>query len=230
MKPIKNYLRNKAILVGGGILLLLAVAVLLTHAIASWSADESQSENIRIQNLLTMQKDSIESEYALKRIALLDSTENQLLEAVTPLKEENGALKRRISEKDKTIVDLKEKFKQNPTLENCTQLVEKQEIKIEEQKTLITGLEKEAQEWCELYENENTKGIDKDSIIARKDRTIATQNSQLSTMRAEISIVDKKLNDPSSFKRNWKWATGSYRDWLRDRDVEKFLKEEAGKK
>ena len=79
MKPIKNYLRNKSILVGGGILLLLAVAVLLTHAIASWSADESQSENIRIQNLLTMQKDSLDGIYVQQRIAARDSIETALL-------------------------------------------------------------------------------------------------------------------------------------------------------
>ena len=96
MKPIKNYLRNKSILVGGGILLLLAVAVLLTHAIASWSADESQSENIRIQNLLTMQKDSLDGIYVQQRIAARDSIETALLKTVYPLSAENDKLKQKL--------------------------------------------------------------------------------------------------------------------------------------
>ena len=125
---------------------------------------------------------------------------------------------------------MEKKFRDNPTLENCTETVDQQKVEIAKLYNLTDSIDTEAQNWCELYEAENTKGIKKDSIIARKDRTIATQNSQLSTLRAEITIVDQKLNDPNALKRNWKWATGSYRDWLRDRDVAKWLKEEAGKK
>lgn len=217
MKPLKTYFKNKAIIVGGGILLLLALAVLLTHTIASWSADASQSENIRIQNLLTMQKDSLEGIYVQQRITALDSAEKAILKTVYPLSEENDKLKQKLSEKDKTINDLKEKFKTDPTLENCSKLVEKQSVKIEEQVTLITGLEKEAQQWCELYENENAKGIEKDTLLAQKNRTLKTVNAELKTVNGELQTVNNKINKTSWFKRNWLWSTNSYRNWLKSR-------------
>ena len=142
---------------------------------------------------------------------------------------ENENLKNDLKRERKKSSDLEKKFRENPTLENCTETVDQQKVEIVKLYNVTDSLDKEAQNWCELYEAENTKGIKKDSIIARKDRTIATQNSQLATMRAEITIVDQKLNDPNALKRNWKWATGSYRDWLRDRDVEKWLNEEGKK-
>ena len=213
-----------------GIFALIFVAGVITNTAARCSADESAAEKIRIDNLLLMQRDSLETVYDNRELALLDSLEDILFRRAEEMHTENENLKNDLKRERRKSADLEKEFRENPTLENCTETVDQQKVEIAKLYNVTDSLDKEAQNWCELYEAENTKGIKKDSIIARKDRTIATQNSQLSTMRAEITIVDQKLNDPSSFKRNWKWATGSYRDWLRDRDVEKWLKEEAGKK
>ena len=213
-----------------GIFALIFVAGVITNTAARCSADESAAEKIRIDNLLLMQRDSLETVYDNRELALLDSLEDILFRRAQEMHTENANLKNDLKRERKKSSDLEKKFRENPTIENCTETVDQQKVEIAKLYNVTDSLDKEAQNWCELYEAENTKGIKKDSIIARKDRTIATQNSQLATMRAEISIVDQKLNDPSSFKRNWKWATGSYRDWLRDRDVEEFLKEEAEKK
>ncbi len=213
-----------------GIFALTFVAGVITNTAARCSADESAAEKIRIDNLLLMQRDSLETVYDNRELALLDSLEDILFRRAQEMHVENENLKKDLKRERRKSADLEKAFRENPTLENCTETVDQQKVEIAKLYNVTDSLDKEAQNWCELYEAENTKGIKKDSIIARKDRTIATQNSQLATIRAEISIVDEKLNDPSSFKRNWKWATGSYRDWLRDRNVEKWLKEEAGKK
>ena len=213
-----------------GIFALIFVAGVITNTAARCSADESAAEKIRIDNLLLMQRDSLETVYDNRELALLDSLEDILFRRAQEMHAENENLKNDLKRERRKSADLEKEFRENPTLENCTETVDQQKVEIAKLYNVTDSLDKEAQNWCELYEAENTKGIKKDSIIARKDRTIATQNSQLSTMRAEISIVDQKLNDPNALKRNWKWATGSYRDWLRDRNVEKWLKEEAERK
>lgn len=213
-----------------GIFALIFVAGIITNTSARCSADESAAEKIRVDNLLQKQKDSLWDVFDNRELAVMDSLEDIRYRRAQEMHAENESLKKDLKRERRKSADLEKEFRENPTLENCTETVDQQKVEIAKLYNVTDSLDKEAQNWCELYEGENTKGIKKDSIIARKDRTIATQNSQLTTMRAEISIVDQKLNDPSSFKRNWKWATGSYRDWLRDRDVEKWLKEEAGKK
>ena len=70
---------------------------LLTHFISSWSADVSSEEEIRIQNLLTMQKDSLESVYLQEKINALDSVEI--------------SKKQSLAEKDKHITSLKKDLK-----------------------------------------------------------------------------------------------------------------------
>lgn len=213
-----------------GIFALIFVAGVITNTAARCSADESAAEKIRIDNLLLMQRDSLETVYDNRELALLDSLEDILFRRAQEMHTENENLKNDLKRERKKSSDFEKEFRENPTIENCTETVDQQKVEIAKLYNVTDSLDKEAQNWCELYEAENIKGIKKDSIIARKDRTIATQNSQLATMGAEITIVDEKLNDPNALKRNWKWATGSYRDWLRDRDVEKWLKEEAGKK
>ena len=213
-----------------GIFALIFVAGVITNTAARCSADESAAEKIRVDNLLQKQQDSLWDVFDKRELAVMDSLEDIRYRRAQEMQAENENLKNDLKRERRKSADLEKEFRENPTLENCTETVDQQKVEIAKLYNVTDSLDKEAQNWCELYEAENTKGIKKDSIIARKDRTIATQNSQLSTMRAEISIVDQKLNDPNAFKRNWKWATGSYRDWLRDRDVEKWLKEEAGKK
>lgn len=213
-----------------GIFALIFVAGIITNTAARCSADESAAEKIRIDNLLLMQRDSLETVYDNRELALLDSLEDILFRRAQEMHTENANLKNDLKRERRKSAELEKEFRENPTLENCTETVDQQKVEIAKLYNVTDSLDKEAQNWCELYENENVKGILKDSIISRKTRTISTQQTQLTTLRSEISIVDQKLNDPSSFKRNWKWATGSYRDWLRDRDVEKWLKEEAGKK
>lgn len=213
-----------------GIFALIFVAGVITNTAARCSADESAAEKILVDYLLQKQKDSLWDVFDNRELAIMDSLEDIRFRRVQEMHTENENLKNDLKRERRKSADLEKEFRENPTLENCTETVDQQNTEIAKLYNVTDSLDKEAQNWCELYEAENTKGIKKDSIIARKDRTITTQNSQLSTMRAEISIVDEKLNDPNAFKRNWKWVTGSYRDWLRDRDVEKWLKEEAGKK
>lgn len=208
-----------------GIFALIFVAGVITNTAARCSADESAAEKIRVDNLLQKQKDSLWDVFDNRELALLDSLEDILFRRAQKMHTENANLKNDLKRERRKSAELERIFRENPTLETCTETVDQQKVEIVKLYNLTDSLDAEAQTYCELYEAENTKGIKKDSIIARKDRTIATQNSQLTTMRAEITIVDQKLNDPSSFKRNWKWATGSYRDWLRDRDVEKWLKD-----
>ena len=196
-------------------LLALFIAVLLTHFISQWSADTSSEQEIRIQNLLTMQKDSLKSVYLLEKIEALDSLEvvhknkaEQTNKEVTKLKSD---LK---TEKDKTA-DMKEKLKNFPTLENCQEVVSQQDRIIDKQYQVIDSLDAEAQEWCELYENENAKGVLKDTLIAEKSRTIQTLNSEVKTLGKELKTINDKLNT-GWWKRNWLWATNSYRNYLRD--------------
>lgn len=85
------------------------------------------------------------------------------------------------------------------------------------QSEAIDSLDKEAQQWCELYENENVKGILKDSIISRKDRVINTLDFEFKELQSQITYIDQKLNGDSWLKRNWLWATNSYRNYLKNR-------------
>ena len=213
-----------------GIFALIFVAGVITNTAARCSADESAAEKIRVDDLLQRQKDSLWDVFDKRELAIMDSLEDIRYRRAQEMHTENENLKNDLKRERKKSAELEKEFRENPTLENCTETVDQQKVEIAKLYNVTDSLDKEAQNWCELYEAENTKGIKKDSIIARKDRTIATQQTQLSTLRAEITIVDHKLNDPNALKRNWKWATGSYRDWLRDRNVEKWLKEEAGKK
>lgn len=227
---MKNQYKENQMWAVLAIIAVIFVAGVITNTAARCSADESAAEKIRVDDLLQKQKDSLWDVFDNRELAIMDSLEDILFRRAQEMQAENENLKNDLKRERRKSADLEKKFRENPTLENCTETVDQQKVEIAKLYNVTDSLDKEAQNWCELYEAENTKGIKKDSIIARKDRTIATQNSQLSTMRAEISIVDQKLNDPNALKRNWKWATGSYRDWLRDRDVEKFLKEEAEKK
>lgn len=213
-----------------GIFALIFVAGVITNTAARCSADESAAGKIRVDNLLLKQQDSLWDVFDNRELAIMDSLEDIRYRRSQEMHTENENLKKDLKRERRKSADLEKEFRENPTLENCTETVDQQKVEIAKLYNVTDSLDKEAQNWCELYENENVKGILKDSIISRKTRTISTQQTQLTTLRSEISIVDQKLNDPNALKRNWKWATGSYRDWLRDRDVEKFLKKEAEKK
>lgn len=197
-----------------GLLILMAM---ITNIAGKCTADEPNSEEKRIENLLLMQKDSIESAFLARDLRKMDSLEAVLLREIEPLRVENDKLKSEINKKTREIYVLKQDFKSNPTLENCSNLVNQQEIVIAVQSEAIDSLDKEAQEWCELYENENVKGILKDSIISRKDRTINTLNREFSDMQSQITSIDQKLNGDRWIKRNWLWATNSYRNYLKNR-------------
>lgn len=197
-----------------GLLILMAI---ITNIAGKCSVDEPNSEQKRIENLLLMQKDSIESAFLARDLRKMDSLEVILLEKIEPLKAENENLKAEINKKKREIYILKQDFKENPTLENCSNLVNQQEIVIAVQAEAIDSLDKEAQQWCELYENENVKGILKDSILARKDRTINTLNREFSEMQSQVTAIDHKLNGDRWLKRNWLWATNSYRNYLKNR-------------
>ena len=140
-----------------------------------------------------------------------------MLEKIEPLRAENENLKAEINKKTREISVLKHEFSKNPTLENCENLVNQQEIVIYSHVQAIDSLDKEAQEWCELYENENVKGILKDSIISRKDRVINTLNREFVDMQSQITSIDQKLNGDKWLKRNWLWVTNSYRNYLKNR-------------
>ena len=197
-----------------GLLILMAI---ITNIAGKCSADEPKTEEKRVKNLLLMQKDSIESAFLARDLRKMDSLEAVLLEKIEPLKAENEKLKAEINKKKREIYVLKQDFKENPTLENCENLVNQQEIVIAAQSEAIDSLDKEAQQWCELYENENVKGILKDSIIARKDRVINTLNVEFREMQSQITSIDQKLNGDRWLKRNWLWATNSYRNYLKNR-------------
>lgn len=197
-----------------GLLILMAI---ITNIAGKCSVDEPNAEEKRIENLLLMQKDSIESAFLARDLRKMDSLEAVLLEKIEPLKAKNDKLQAEINKKTREISVLKHEFAENPTLENCENLVNQQNIVIAVQSEVIDSLDKEAQEWCELYENENVKGILKDSIISRKDRTINTLNREFSEMQSQVTAIDHKLNGDRWLKRNWLWATNSYRNYLKNR-------------
>ena len=197
-----------------GLLVLMAV---ITNIAGKCSVDEPNAEEKRIENLLLMQKDSIENAFLARDLRKMDSLEAVLLGIVEPLRAKNDKLQAEINKKTREISVLKHEFKENPTLENCENLVNQQNIVIAVQSEAIDSLDKEAQEWCELYENENVKGILKDSILARKDRTINTLNREFSEMQSQVTAIDHKLNGDRWLKRNWLWATNSYRNYLKNR-------------
>lgn len=197
-----------------GLLVLMAV---ITNIAGKCSVDEPNADQKRIENLLLMQKDSIETSYDTRESKKMDSLEVVLLGIVEPLRAKNDKLQSEINKKTREITVLKQSFAENPTLENCSNLVNQQNIVIAVQSEAIDSLDKEAQEWCELYENENVKGILKDSILARKDRTINTLNREFSEMQSQVTAIDHKLNGDRWLKRNWLWATNSYRNYLKNR-------------
>ena len=197
-----------------GLLVLMAI---ITNIAGKCSVDEPNAEQKRIENLLLMQKDSIENAFLARDLRKMDSLEVVLLGIVEPLKAKNDKLQAEINKKTREISVLKHEFSENPTLENCENLVNQQNIVIAVQAEAIDSLDKEAQEWCELYENENVKGILKDSIISRKDRTINTLNREFSEMQSKVTAIDHKLNGDRWLKRNWLWATNSYRNYLKNR-------------
>lgn len=197
-----------------GLLILMAI---ITNIAGKCSADEPNSEEKRIENLLLMQKDSIESVFLARDLRKMDSLEAVLLSKIEPLQEKNDKLQAEIDKKTHEISVLKHSFAENPTLENCSNLVNQQEIVIAVQYEAIDSLNKEAQQWCELYENENVKGILKDSIISRKDRTINTLNREFKEMQSQVTAIDQKLNGDGWLKRNWLWATNNYRNYLKNR-------------
>ena len=197
-----------------GLLILMAI---ITNIAGKCSADEPNSEAKRIENLLLMQKDSIESVFLARDLRKMDSLEAILLQKIEPLRAKNDKLQAEIDKKTREIRVLKRSFAENPTLENCSNLVNQQEIVIAVQSEAIDSLDKEAQEWCELYENENVKGILKDSILSRKDRTINTLNREFKEMQSQVTDIDQKLNGDRWLKRNWLWVTNSYRNHLKNR-------------
>lgn len=197
-----------------GLLILMAV---ITNTAGKCSADEPNSEEKRIENLLLMQKDSIESVFLARDLRKMDSLEAILLSKIEPLRAKNDKLQAEIDKKTREISVLKHSFAENPTIENCSNLVNQQEIVIAVQSEAIDSLDKEAQAWCELYENENVKGILKDSILSRKDRTIDTLNREFKEMQSQVTAIDQKLNGDRWLKRNWLWATNSYRNHLKNR-------------
>lgn len=197
-----------------GLLILMAI---ITNIAGKCSVDEPNSEEKRIKNLLLMQKDSIENAFLARDLRKMDSLEAVLLKKIEPLKAKNDKLQAEINKKTREISVLKHEFAENPTLENCSNLVNQQNIVIAVQEEAIDSLDKEAQQWCELYENENVKGILKDSILARKDRTINTLNREFSEMQSQVTAIDHKLNGDRWLKRNWLWATNSYRNYLKNR-------------
>ena len=199
------------------VLWLLILVAIITNIAVKCSADEPNAEEKRIKNLLLMQKDSIESAFLARDLRKMDSLEVVLLEKIEPLRAENENLKAEINKKKREIYVLKQDFKENPTLENCENLVNQQEIVIAVQSEAIDSLDKEAQQWCELYENENVKGILKDSILARKDRVINTLDFEFKELQSQITSIDHKLNGDRWLKRNWLWATNSYRNYLKNR-------------
>ena len=197
-----------------GLLILMAI---ITNIAGRCSADEPNSEQKRIENLLLMQKDSIESVFLARDLRKMDSLEAILLSKIEPLQAKNDKLQAEINKKTREINVLKHNFAENPTLENCSNLVSQQEIVIATQSEVIDSLDKEAQWWCELYENENAKCIIKDSIIFRKDRVINTLDREFKEMQSQITSIDQKLNSDRWIKRNWLWATNSYRNYLKNR-------------
>lgn len=197
-----------------GLLVLMAI---ITNIAGKCSVDEPNAEQKRIENLLLMQKDSIENAFLARDLRKMDSLEAVLLGIVEPLKAKNDKLQAEVNKKTREISVLKHEFSENQTLENCENLVNQQNIVIAVQAEAIDSLDKEAQQWCELYENENVKGILKDSIISRKDRTINTLNREFNEMQSQITAIDHKLNGDRWLKRNWLWATNSYRNYLKNR-------------
>lgn len=196
---------------------LLALMAIITNIAGKCSADDPNAEEKRIENLLLMQKDSIETAYDTRESKKMDSLEAVLLKKIEHLKAKTDKLQSEINKKTREISVLKQSFADNPTLENCSNLVNQQNIVIAVQSEAIDSLDKEAQQWCELYENENVKGILKDSIISRKDRTINTLNREFSEMQSQVTSIDQKLNGDRWLKRNWLWATNSYRNYLKNR-------------
>ena len=197
-----------------GLLILMAI---ITNIAGRCSADEPNAEEKRIENLLLMQKDSLESAFLARDLRKMDSLEVVLLSKIEPLQAKNDKLQSEIDKKTREIYVLKHSFAENPTLENCENLVNQQNIVITTQSEVIDSLDKEAQQWCELYENENAKCIIKDSIIFRKDRVINTLDREFKEMQSQITSIDQKLNSDRWLKRNWLWATNSYRNYLKNR-------------
>lgn len=209
-----NKLKTYSVL---GIVAVVLIIAAITNTAARCSADNSSAEQIRIQNLLTMQADSLNDVYEQKEKSKLDSLETLNKAKADKLHTENLKLQTDLKKEKKKSAELYKKFTETPTLENCTELVENQQIELQKQYVLVDSLNKELFEWVVLYDNENDKVLARDSTISRKNRTISALQYQYSAMEAHVTNIDQKLNHPSVLKRNWLWATRSYRNWLKSR-------------
>ena len=95
-----------------GLLILMAI---ITNIAGKCSADEQNSEEKRIENLLLMQKDSIESVFLARDLRKMDSLEAVLLSKIEPLQAKNDKLQAEIDKKTREISVLKHSFAENPT-------------------------------------------------------------------------------------------------------------------
>ena len=146
----------------------------------------------------------------------MDSLEGVNLVRVQETRSATIDLKRSLEKEKYKSSELERKFRENPTLEGCTETIDQKNVEMSKQSQVIDSLDTEAQQWCALYEAEDIKGRKKDTLISQKERTIATLSSEVTKMQAEVTSIDHKLNNTGWLKRNWKWATGSYRNWLKD--------------
>lgn len=199
-----------------GIVVSILLVGLFTNTVAKCSADKANTEAKKISSLLINQKDSLETIYKVRQLAALDKVEKVMLHEVSKLSEENKNLEKQLKNEQKKNNDLYNRFKNDPTFENCNNLVNQQEVVIAIQSETIDSLDKEAQGWCELYENESKKGDIKDEIIQSKDTVIQYQKKEIQTYISNEEKLNNKLNNTSAFKRNWLWITNSYRNWLKN--------------
>ena len=207
MKKLKDYI---VLIVVAAILLV----ALFTNQIASCSADESVSNETEIQNLLTIQKDSIESFYLNKIVEMIDSSEKQKLIEIEHLNSEKKDLSATIANEKTKYRILVQKYNQSPDLENCSNLVIQQENIIENQNKAINNLDLEVNKWCELYDKSKEKENLLDSLISNKNSTIEVQKIQIKNINTELSKIRNKIDNSKWLKRNFLWATGSYRNWV----------------
>jgi len=147
---------------------------------------------------LNQQKTNLANElakqYFERSMALSDSLKNLHLIDIEVLNREKIALRATSSKLNKEIKELKKKFDNSNSLEDCIALSQAQTQRISKYEDELTNLEKEAQHWCELYETTESQLLEAKAYIVNSDSTNGQLNKNISNLQKQVQkLVDDNL-------------------------------------
>ena len=163
---------------------------------------EVKEERLYTASELSQQKVNLENEIVSKMAEAerlkIEVIKNDYLINISKLQAENTQLKATSSEQFKRIKELKHKFTNSNSLEDCKALVETHEQALYDKQTEVDNLEREAQYWCELNDTTEYQLEQAWKLIYHKDSTIQRLNLNLDSTQyqnQEIKSENKVLKE-----------------------------------